>query len=112
MPDSDLARGQFLSALTIYRAGLILSYAVLAAGCCVYTWTRYNINYVYVFGATPTTKMTHWQLWKIGLILLGATISTICIVYIHVKLDVILEIDDPSAWVVLMLIVFFVIYCY
>ena len=56
-PDPE-SRDEFFSADAIYRTFFLLIYIILAAGICISVWTRYNINYMYIFGLSAKHKMT------------------------------------------------------
>jgi hypothetical protein len=43
------ARRLLFSADDVFRTCYILIYILLASGVCIAVWTRYNINYMYVF---------------------------------------------------------------
>lgn len=43
------ARRLLFSADVVFRTCYILIYILLASGVCIAVWTRYNINYMYVF---------------------------------------------------------------
>mmetsp|Transcript_13402 Transcript_13402/g.20957 ORF Transcript_13402/g.20957 Transcript_13402/m.20957 type:complete len:105 (+) Transcript_13402:1500-1814(+) len=56
--------------LSTFRLSFVLIFIIFATGVAVHIFTEFGINYMFIFELDPHYKMTHWQLYKIGLILL------------------------------------------
>ena len=71
----------------------------------------YNINYLYIFEASPSKKMTYWQLWKVGAWLLSILAAALTLTTMQVKLDYYFT-AVPGAWFVFGLACFMAIFCF
>jgi len=70
IPSSDPAQGEeeldsITNTLYILRMALFMTYIVAATGFCIDVFTRYSINYLYIFELDPHAKMTHFTLYRI-----------------------------------------------
>lgn len=111
LKSDSASRADLFSADAIYRTCYIFIFIILASGICVSVWTRYNINYMYIFDFSAKHKLTQWQLFKVGFFLATVTLACICLVDADIKLDDLFG-EEPSGWIVLALVAFFVIYCF
>lgn len=96
--------------MPIYRFVLFCVYLVFAAGLCTSIYTKYEINYLYIFQIDPNHKMTPWQLYKISVILYFIFITFYTMNMIEIKLDYAFD-DNNTPYFVLALIVALLIYC-
>ena len=58
------------TALSILRVTFIIGFIVLASGFSIDIWTRYGINYLYIFELSQQDKVQHYTLYRIGMLLI------------------------------------------
>ena len=93
-----------------YRFMLFCIYLVFATGFASSIYTKYEINYLYIFQIDPHYKMTSWQLYKVSSILYFIFISCFTLNMLEIKMDYVFG-DKSFPLFVLVLIIVLVTYC-
>ena len=93
-----------------YRFMLFCIYLVFATGFASSIYTKYEINYLYIFQIDPHHKMTSWQLYKVSCILYFIFISCFTLNMLEIKMDYVFGNQSFPLFVVVLIIVL-VIYC-
>ena len=55
--------------------------------------------------------MTHWQLYRVALLFLMLTSLTLCVSLVEIKIDYYFD-SVPGAWIVLLLFLFLLLFCF
>lgn len=53
----------FIKYSPLYRCMFMFVVLVWLWGLCVYTWTKFRINFTFVFEFDPYSRLTHYQIW-------------------------------------------------
>ena len=73
-PEHEYNRDRDYDSMTntvrIIRMTMILNFIIFGSAFCIKVFLEYRINYLYIFELDPHRKVTHHQLFRVGLILL------------------------------------------
>lgn len=105
--DTDKSRA--LSAVYSLRFTFFFVYVVFASAFCIQTFSKYGINYLYIFDFDPRYKMNSHQLYKVGSVLLF--IWTMCFSFSLVEMKMFRVFFDTPIWPTLIIVVFMAVYC-
>jgi len=95
--------------LSTFRLAFVLIYILFAVGFALHIFHQYGVNYMYIFELDPNYKMTHWQLYKIGLVLFFVLNFCVCLHLMQVKIDNVFNPSPP--WFMLVLVIVLLVYC-
>ena len=93
----------------IIRMTLILNFIIFGSAFCIKVFLDYRINYLYIFELDPHRKVTHHQLFRVGLILLTIQMFCFAATCIQIKLRYFFVSETP--WFLMALLVIFTVYC-
>ena len=96
--------------LSIFRVAFVLIYILFAVGLAIQVFHAYGVNYMYIFELDPHYKMTHWQLYKVGIILFFVLSLCQCMHIMQIKIDTLFDPTPP--WFMLVLVIILLIYCF
>ena len=94
-----------------YRFMIFCIYLVFAAGLCSQIYTKFEINYLYIFQIDPHFKMSPWQLYKVSIILYFIVVTGYTLNMMEIKMDYVFKNDNNQFVYVLALIIAMVVYC-
>lgn len=59
----------------MFRLSAIVTYILAATGFAIQVFNHYGINYLFIFECDPNIKMTHYQMYRLALLIFFAQIS-------------------------------------
>lgn len=89
--DGDSDMEHLYATFPLFRFLFIITFAIAAAGCCIYIYRKFKVNYLFIFECDPNYKLTHVQLWRLALIFIAIWLFCFMGHVMVVKLDYIFD---------------------
>jgi EXS family len=75
-PDGLYHQENIIKEIPIFRSIFLLILLFFGTGVCIGYFREHRVNYVYIFGITPTNKLNQYQMYKMALFLYNMWIIT------------------------------------
>lgn len=95
--------------MSVIRFGFIIDYILFATGLAIKILQEKGINYLYIFECDPHYKMTHFQFYKVSVVIFFILTSCFCGQLMTITLDY-MEYTYPTKYL-FFLVLFLLVYC-
>lgn len=83
--DQELPYDYFKPIDLMFRLSFIITYILAACGFCIQWYNHFGVNYLYIFECDPNIKMTHYQMYRLALLVFLVQMSCLTFTLAQIK---------------------------